>query len=135
MQVIVRDRQQGKTTDLVAWLLQGERRTNYPNWSRVILVHSNVLVAHTSNQVGRALQALPGTWFCERCPIHLAEQCEAYHEKLSADIRKAVWSFSDYSHNAHGRDFEYAIDNLDAWISMTFHGKGPAIVAMTGTLK
>lgn len=37
MQVIVGDRQQGKTTRLVEWVNQGRKVNDYPGWSRIIV--------------------------------------------------------------------------------------------------
>lgn len=36
--VVVRDRQEGKTTDALRWLADGKRCPGYPGWTRVLVV-------------------------------------------------------------------------------------------------
>lgn len=37
MKFLIRDRQQGKTTDLIEWVKQGEKTNRYPGWSRILV--------------------------------------------------------------------------------------------------
>lgn len=39
MRIVYRARRAGKTTELIAWVLAGEKTRSYPFWSRVLLVH------------------------------------------------------------------------------------------------
>lgn len=38
LQLLMRDRQAGKTTAAIVWVALGERTTRYPGWSRVLVV-------------------------------------------------------------------------------------------------
>lgn len=40
MKILMRGRQQGKTHELIEWVLEGVKTDSYPNWSRVLLVHN-----------------------------------------------------------------------------------------------
>jgi len=129
IKVLVEDRREGKTTELIKWLLQGHRQEGYPQWSRVIVCVSGGMCAYTSRMIDRYLTE---ELLCAKSEPHLGEVCKDVHNHTFAQIRKAVWSMSDFEHNVRGREFEYAIDDLELFIERKFGGKMPKVVTMTG---
>lgn len=139
MQVIVRDRQKGKTTELIKWLLQGKEQDTYPYWSRVIVCpFSNVEVTRVTNEVFRYIEA--ENWNpCEQMLPHMHPDgvpLKEVHLGVLTDVRKAVWSLADYLANEVGtRTFEFAIDNIEyIWERGYRILREPAIITMTGKL-
>lgn len=137
MKVIVRDRNQGKTTALIKWLLEGNLQRPYPQWNRVIVVPSTTMVAHTSNFILRTLNDMTGTeeFLCSKSSIHLKDECKREHMYTEAAIVKSVWRLSELTFNARGiraEGFEYAVDDIDELLQRTLGFKPPAMIAMTG---
>jgi len=138
IQVLVRDRREGKTTELIKWLLEGHMQDGYPQWSRVIVTPTSKMVVHTSKMVASHLS---GEYLCQHSNPHLAEGCKFAHKHTAAQISKAVWGFKDFNFNAQGaREFEYALDDADFLYtgnSTTLYspnGRRPSIVVLTGEL-
>jgi len=137
MQVIVRDRQEGKTTELIKWLLQGTEQDKYPYWSRVIVcAASHVETARVTNEVLRYIETT--NWNpCERMLPHVHPEgvpLKEVHLGVLTDVRKAVWDMSDYLANERGvRTFDFAIDNMEyVWERGYRILRQPAIITMTG---
>lgn len=135
MFVLVDDRQKGKTSKLVGWLLEGEAREDYPGWSRVIVCHNRSAVVHTTDMVKRATQEEWNSLTYEH------KKASAFAQRLRelSNIRKAVWSLDELRFNTRGARmelFEYAIDNVDFVLSefLGVYGvyKMPEVIAMTG---
>lgn len=134
MQVIVRDRQEGKTTDLIKWLLDGYQQDVYPQWNRVIVCVTNGMVQHTAKSIMRFTN---DAYLCSKSEPHLKDQCEKAHDRIASLLRKAVWNLGDLQFNARGTRadaFEYVVDDFDLFIQRQFNFKMPAIAAMTGKL-
>lgn len=133
-QVIVRDRREGKTTELIKWLLQGKEQTTYPYWDRVIVsVSSAKMVATTTEMILTYIKET--NWNpCEQMLAHV--DCETQHQGILTDVRKAVWSMSDYYLNERGnRGFEFAVDDIDlAWERGYRFLRQPALITLTGKL-
>lgn len=132
MKVLVRDRREGKTTELVKWLLKGVPQAGYPQWSRVILCSSRSAAVDTTRMVQAELAKLTPSQVCAMCFPHPLDAHEEAHTHTLAQIRKAVWSMNDFQHNVRGATFEYAIDDLDYFLQSLIGWKMPAVVAMTG---
>jgi len=137
MQVIVRDRRQGKTTELIKWLLQGHMQEGYPQWSRVLVVAaSNQAVAYTTHLVHQYISK--GYSDSDLCAMsrrpHYSDACDVEHNYTVTQIRKAVWGMSDYLANEPGRDFEFAVDEMQyVWERGYRILREPAIITLTGT--
>lgn len=123
MQVLVRDRQEGKTSALIAWLLKGTLKREYPGWSRVIVCADTREVVRLTALVRKESQSIVNN--------------HEWKHSLSVlyDLRKCVWSVDDLRHNYGYSDFDYAIDNLDLLImyQLGLHAR-PDLVTMTGKL-
>lgn len=138
MQVIVRDRRQGKTTELIKWLLEGKEQDVYPHWNRVIVASHQSMVLHTMRMVWEYIQH--ENWSpCSSMLPHMF--CDKNgHGPMLSDIRKAVWSMRELYFNARGvrRDaFEYVIDDADHLLmtgSISALDKPPVIITLTGEL-
>src|SRR5689334_17704505 len=119
MIVRVGDRQTGKTTRLISWLLEGHAIESYPGWSRAIVCANRTQVLSTTQLVRRATE----NWE------------EAFDQRALTDLRKAVWSMDDLWSVMRGmklEGFEYAIDNLEMILGKHFPGT-PAIITLTGS--
>ena len=137
MKVIVRDRRQGKTTDLIKWMLEGHIQRAYPQWNRVIVATHRSAVVHTSRMIDRVIQETD--WdACAASDIHLPEGCVIAHRHIIAQVRKAVWDARDLRFNLQGiraEGFEYAIDDFEGFShGLTELYKPPTINTMTGEL-
>jgi hypothetical protein len=134
MHVIVRDRREGKTTELIKWLLEGKAQEGYPGWSRVIVEPTKGMVVHADRMLKRHIA---DTGWVPRVDQMLDGRLttkDAEHRVL-ADVRKAIWGMSDFNFNAVGRrDFEFAVDDLDQFISERFNYRMPTVITMTGEL-
>ena len=118
MKIIVRDRRQGKTTELINWLLRGKPQPQtYPSWSRVMVCTTNQEVIRVSREVRRAIMALPNptAWLCERSAPHLGDRCADAHNHTITQICNGVWSLKDLSFNVMGssKNFAYVVDDAD----------------------
>lgn len=115
MDVILGDRQTGKTTKLVEWLIQGHAIHSYPGWSRILVCANHAQVRWATDAVKEMTADWPkvrSTW----------------------DLRKAVWGLGDL--NGAGirgvsREVEIAVDNLDMVVAM-YLSRMPVVVSMTG---
>lgn len=134
MQVIVRDRREGKTTELVKWLLEGKEQSPYPQWSRVIVAPTHAMVTYTTRMVFQIIHDT--NWMPRR--DQLLDNRKGAIEHAIVNVRKAVWGMRDLGFNMRGsRDFEYALDdaeqlllNAPGWVLI----RPPAIITMTGKL-
>lgn len=139
MNVVVRERQQGKTTALVDWLLAPEggpllktRGTHrYPYWKRVIIT------LHGERERVR-LQRVIGEKFMRIC-----DERGWFLEDFDHAI-SAVWTLESIHNNKHhGRshayeDVEFAVDDLDYLIDRqvsNFIGRRPSLVTMNGLVQ
>lgn len=131
MQVIVRDRREGKTTELIKWLLGGNLQRPYPQWNRVLVCAHRTAVVRVVREVRRYIEE--HNWdACAKSDPHLGTLCEAVHASTINEVAKNVWGMSDFEHNIRGnRPFEYAIDDLDFFLRNTFRSQ-PSVIAMTG---
>lgn len=107
MQVLVRERQEGKTASLVNWLQQGERTDRYPGWSRVLVVID------------------------ERERARLREE---YWSSIE-DIDHRLWTYAEWTglRPGHKRGVEVAVDNLDLLLA-ELGLPGVTVISMTGHL-
>lgn len=144
MQVIVRDRRQGKTTLLIEWMLRGHIQQGYPQWSRVIVVPNHREVIHTWRMIRSYIAERPmefgNYWLCQHSHPHMDCQGpkEQAHKHTLAQIQKAVWNLRELSFNSQGaHEFEYALDNADELFTRMdsiYMIKRPAIITLTGEL-
>lgn len=134
MFVLLRDRAQGKTTLLVQWLLEGEPRSSYPGWSRVIVCASHQAVTSVTGTVKAATEEEWRTLSSAQDTDNLTVERRLRLRAL-ADLRKAVWSLDDLRHNSAGirmDAFDYAIDNLDILLPRLLQTyKPPERITMT----
>lgn len=134
MQVIVRDRGEGKSTELVKWLYEGKQQEGYPGWSRVIVCTTRRSVMFFDGLVKQA-SVRYNFHSCDRMLPHTKADCEFVQTRMMADIRKAVWSLRDFKFCVAGRrDFEFAVDDFDQILEEFFAGRQPTLIAMTGEL-
>lgn len=122
MIVHVAGRQTGKTTKMIAWLLEGHPINDYPGWSRAIVCATHEMVVHVTHEVREATRIWEGTF---------------PHHSL-ADLRKAIWSVEDLQYLSRGiklDDFEYAVDNAEIVLARALRVyQSPTIITMTGEL-
>ena len=141
MKILVRDRRQGKTTELIKWLLQGREQDVYPYWSRVIVACTHKMMQTTTGMLLHYIER--ENWNpCEQMLPHMHRDEHRHggmsddHVGVLTDVRKAVWGPSDLDRNIQGtRPFEFAIDDADQMFT-GFFGFGlarqPAVITMTG---
>lgn len=145
IRVIVRDRREGKTTELIKWLLEGKQIRLYPGWSRIIVCPLEKEVIRVTDEVRRETGA-EGWGFEEDqilVPTHILGESiyRMQYDRALNDVRKAVWSLRDLRYNLIGvgpQEFEYALDDADYYFSTYTYREGlsrpPAVIAMTGEL-
>lgn len=133
MYVLVDDRQRGKTTKLVQWLLEGEPRANYPGWSRIIVCPDQGRVVFVTDMVKKFTQ---GEWNdLAQIPDDAAHSVRRRAVTL-ANIRKAVWSLDELRNNSFGgrmEVFDYALDDAELMLGQYLRvHKAPEVITMTG---
>lgn len=135
MDVVVRDRRQGKTTTLIDWLLEGKQTQDYPGWSRVIVCVHTSMVVHTT----RMLRMASDGWQLrnEQLLPNMRRNFQVGNDLAVNDLRKCVWSIDDFKHNAQGRrDFEYAVDNVELFLQRFLPPyKPPSVITVTGVYR
>ena len=111
--VVVRDRNLGKTTELVNWLLGGHLIGGWPGWSRVLVVANKGRVTHLYRE--------------------FPEQHRALREAGCAGLGKVVVTAEEWPRLCRGiaRDVEWALDDAEQIIACQF-GSLPNIMSMTG---
>lgn len=109
-QWMVRQRQQGKTVDIIEWIRQGEPRTGRFSWSRILLVPTRQDLASLASR----------------------------HPFLVEDSWK-VMTFQEVQRCMRGsimevEGVEFAMDDLDRWLSETFGSiwSYTSLVSVTG---
>jgi hypothetical protein len=108
-------RQEGKTTRLIEWLLQGERIDSWPSWSRVLIVAE-----------ARQIEPI-------RSNYTAADQ-QLREQGCVGGLGKVVLSVGSYSlHRLRLSDVEVAVDNAEDLITQQL-GFRPDVVSMTGAL-
>lgn len=114
MNVIVRDRQLGKTTELVRWLLGGRAINAWPGWSRVLVVADAQRAVWTSRH------------------FHEADQWLRVNG-LPPGLQKIVLTARDWRNRRPGSDrlITWALDDAEQIIAQYFDGL-PAVMSMTG---
>lgn len=134
MQVIVSGRKTGKSEALIKWLYDGKQQLGYPGWSRIIVCTQQRQVRDIIRMI-KVAQPRYNFHSCNRMLPHPKTSCEAVQQVMLSDIRKAVWSLAEYKFNSMGgREFEFAVDNVDEILADTFH-RQPALITMTGELR
>lgn len=117
MRVVVAGRRGGKTTRMVAWLLEGHAIDTYPGWSRAIVCANTTQVISTARMVREATKDWP-------------------ESRSLWDLRKAIWSVDDLRSVMRGMkldDFEYVVDNADMILMRALGAnKEPSTITMTG---
>jgi hypothetical protein len=133
MKILVRDRRQGKTTELIKWMLEGNQQLAYPAWSRVIVCVSHRMVIYTTDMLRDYIKN--NDWK-PRDDQRLDRGYDLSHDRLLTDVRKGVWSLDDLTTNFRGsRPFEYAIDDLDHLLIDALHLRfAPEVATMSGEL-
>lgn len=113
MDVVLGDRQAGKTTALVRWLLAGSSTHRYPGWSRVIVVGHADMVCWTAT--------------------HFPDENRVLREKFPPGLGKLVLTPREVLRVAQlaGHELEIAVDDIDS-ILADHLGIFPARVALTG---
>lgn len=134
MQIIVRDRQAGKTTELIHWLLRGNLQFGYPKWNRVLVCSYPKVVPTVARMVQRIMSETK--WDpCRASYAHLPEDCGKVHHATAVQVLKSVWSSYDLSFNLFGSEFEYVIDDYDRLEAYNFmQSRPPQAITMTGVV-
>ncbi len=134
MQVLVRDRSQGKTTELIKWFLNGKEIDRYPVWSRVIVVSQYSQVARVANDVRRHIME-QGWSPCSRMRVHTHRGNNDHMQMITA-ICKGIWSLSELQHNLRGaRGFEWGLDDADEFLRQGARESiwyPPSVITITG---
>lgn len=125
MEVIVGDRQSGKTSALIDWLLEGEVIDNYPWWSRVIACTTQRRVVAVTDMVKRCTQ--------EVFEANIRDGNKGMERTLH-DIRKAVWSLGDLQANRGRRGIQVAFDDVEYLLEMILRCQ-PAVITLTGSVR
>lgn len=119
LQIVLADRQEGKTTRLVEWLLQGHLTEPWPGWSRMLLVPT----------VREAVN-LPEEY-------HWADLELRMHLGVPGGLGKIICSANEISslrlHVGRNPDLEIALDNADHWLQHQL-GFDPALLSLTGSV-
>lgn len=117
MQVILGDRQSGKTTTLLDWLVQGRPRPSWPNWDRVIVTADARRARQIVERLGQPYQ------------VRLRDQGGPFLAKL------ILAGENDYQvlRRLHLHDVAVGLDDAEEWFLARF-GVVPTVVAMTGQL-
>ena len=132
MQVIVRGRNEGKTTELIEWLLEGKQQEGYPGWSRAIVCTTPTMIMVCDRMIKERAHA--GSIRFDQM-LKGANTSQAELDRIVNDIRKSVWGLRDYRFNASGmRQFEFAIDDAEMLLSEILVGRQPSVITMTGEL-
>jgi hypothetical protein len=128
MEIMVRDRREGKTTHLLEWLLEGTFINEPPYWSRVLVVMHG---AAEQERLRRLVLEQMRKKQVERGAVEVPD----HHIDRA---RLAVWRFDDWHRNVLGirRDapWTYAIDNAEAMFAQVLGSKEPERVTMNGKL-
>jgi hypothetical protein len=135
IRLIVKDRREGKTTELIKWLLGGKQQAGYPGWSRVI-VCTNASSMMNCHRMIRHYTQPDFKFACDRLLPHKPEDCADVHQRMLNDVRKAAWSLNDLQHNMRGatkRNFEYVVDDVDELIRRALGNIHFAPVGLTMT--
>lgn len=118
MEVIVRGRQEGKSTELVRWLICGMPLEKYPYWSRAIVCCDQQQV----KAVRRMVDLATLTW----------------NRIERSALQAAVWGLLQLQESTLGhnlKEVEFAIDDFDLLMSYSLRVPyTPSIVTMTGEL-
>lgn len=122
IEVIARDRGDGKTTALVGWLLDGHRIDGWPGWSRLLVVAD-----------GQRVQAIHnGYAFPEQDHALRAAGCEGGLGKVVVTLAEAV----SVSRRGLARDVEWALDDVETVLADVFGVFGlPAVLTVTGVAR
>lgn len=109
MKLLFMNRQRGKTTRLMKWLFQAERREAFPYWNRIVLVHSVSERDRIIREFGRG------------------------NEVLTKVLKEQVHVWSDWQKKSHGATkVQIAIDNLDLILAQMFRSD-IGMIALTKT--
>lgn len=120
MRVLVRERQEGKTTILVDWLMGGRATQGYPGWSRVIVCPTNEAVVHTDRMLKRRMNEMQWSVSCDRCLPHPSADCREVHARAFFDARKCIWGARDLRTGLRGiagEGIEIVVDDLHMLIN------------------
>jgi hypothetical protein len=111
VEVLLAQRREGRTTQLMDWLMKGHRITSYPGWSRILVcAHKRQVVELTLN-AGRLAE---NPW------------------------RKCIFTLDDLESAARGAirpgTVEYAIDDAEQLLWRMLPGRVglPALISFTG---
>lgn len=113
--VLVLDRQQGKTTWAIRWLMGGHKVDGWPGWSRV-------LVVMTANEARRIL-------------IDYPDEQGKLHAMGNGGLGKLVITLDEARHALSVADpqVEVAFDNADLLVERAL-GRRPALVTYNAAL-
>lgn len=118
MKVLATERQEGKTTELLSWLLGGESINLWPSWSRVIIVDTTSEALHLTQHhpAGIATDYL------------LRQKGGPVLSKLVLVYDKDQYAIRSRLHLAN---VEVGVDNVDHLLHRLLH-QMPAYVTLTG---
>lgn len=116
LRVVLTERQQGKTTQLVEWLLGGEPIDAWPSWSRVLIVHDSRRLTYILDHFRAEQQEL----FRKGCPGGLGKIVMGGGRDGFVVQRLRL------------ADVEVAVDDAEELIRQQL-GFMPDIISMTGT--
>lgn len=114
-QAVLAERQEGKTTQLIEWLVNGEPLDVWPSWSRVLIVPTPEQMSDIVHRFQVADQTLRG----KGCPGGLGKVVLTVGSYQLTRLRLA--------------DVEVAVDNADHLIEQAL-GLRPDLVSMTGSV-
>jgi hypothetical protein len=107
--VILGGRRTGKTTHLLKWLEDAQRRSYYPFWDRVLLVHTTDRAQHLR--------------------IGLRKDAELKGVADSSLYYNLVYSYEEWKGARLGGDVMIAVDDIDFLISRYF-GQTPKMIGL-----
>lgn len=132
MLVLVRDRNEGKTTKLVEWVLNGRFLVQAPGWSRLLVTMESV---REKERIQRLINKTAHEWGLHE-PTYDSNVREVIH-----GLKKTVFSYTEVQGGAfRGMDMsriEYCVDNVERLLDglrTATAGYLPARVTFNGQL-
>lgn len=110
--VLVTGRREGKSSELMGWLIEGETVLAWPHWSRGIIVADQ----------RRA------DWLVRQNVV-----VRSYLDRLNVDMRNLFTVPGQYGSRAAAQDTEFAVDDAET-ILANLLGLDPVVLTLTGTL-
>jgi hypothetical protein len=110
-QALLTGRRQGKTTELVDWLVKGKKIDKMPGWSRVLLVADEARVQWTLRNFRK-------------------QDLELQARGFKSGLQSLIYRFDAPNRQYFINNVEFAIDDLDDFLSQYFY-RLPAVFSMT----